>query len=344
MNSGSFILGINLFAAGLLAAAFMAIAAYDARRRAALWLAAAYLIGMSYYGVELVMPTFRDAIPAVVVAVSILLVATIAFNAGLAAKYAVRMPWLPTLAFAALATVVVAFVQDLPRQPEQAERAGPPGIDAGDGAQQPGAGDEHEQHVDQRPRAHRRDQRNPPGRDRDLRLGLPVERHQQAALGHAQHVARREELRQRRRQLRPALRGLGPAPVEAGKLAGEGLGRVEAGCGENVRRGGVEHDRIVALQHQVLDLRGLLGDLVLGRRERISGRHDAGRHGGLRHLVPAAQHRLAPGIAGIVVRKRDLLVGGVGQRGAGAERRRERGERENSRQSGHVIPSLPALK
>ena len=116
MNSGSFILGINLFAAGLLAAAFMAIAAYDARRRAALWLAAAYLIGMSYYGVELVMPTFRDAIPAVVVAFSILLVATIAFNAGLAAKYAVRMPWLPTLAFAALATVVVAFVQDLPRQ------------------------------------------------------------------------------------------------------------------------------------------------------------------------------------------------------------------------------------
>jgi len=116
MSGGNFILGINLFVAGLLAASFLAIAAYDTRRLAARWLAGAYLLGMGYYVVELAIPAFSDAIPAVVVAFSIFLAATVAFNAGLAAKYAVRMPWLPTLAFAVLATIVVAFVQDLPRQ------------------------------------------------------------------------------------------------------------------------------------------------------------------------------------------------------------------------------------
>ena len=77
---------------------------------------------------------------------------------------------------------------------------------------------------------------------------------------------------------------------------------------QRVRRGGVQDDRVVALQHQVLDLRGLLGHLVLGRGERIGGGDDAGLDGGLRHLVPAPQHRLPPGVSGVVVGERDLLV------------------------------------
>jgi diguanylate cyclase (GGDEF)-like protein len=116
MSGASFILSINIAVAGLLAAAFMAVAAYDGRRLAARWMAAAYLIGMGYYVVELTIPTLHDAIPAVVVAFAVLLVATAVFNAGLAAKYAVRTPWLIMLAFVAAATVTVATVQDLPRQ------------------------------------------------------------------------------------------------------------------------------------------------------------------------------------------------------------------------------------
>lgn len=116
MSGASFILSINIAVAGLLAAAFMAVAAYDGRRLAARWMAAAYLIGMGYYVVELAIPTLHDAIPAVVVAFAVLLVATAVFNAGLAAKYAVRTPWLIMLAFVAAATVTVATVQDLPRQ------------------------------------------------------------------------------------------------------------------------------------------------------------------------------------------------------------------------------------
>src|SRR5690606_26838651 len=116
MSGASFILGINLFVAGLLAAAFMAIAAYDGRRTAARWLAVAYLVGAAYYGIEIGIPALGDAIPAVVAAFAVLLVATIAFNAGLAAKYAVAAPWLPMLGFFAVATAAVALVQELPRQ------------------------------------------------------------------------------------------------------------------------------------------------------------------------------------------------------------------------------------
>ena len=116
MSGASFILGINLFVAGLLAAAFLAIAAYDGRRIAARWLAVAYLVGMAYYAIEIGIPALDDAIPAVVAAFAVLFVATIAFNAGLAAKYAVATPWLPMLGFLAAATLAVALVQELPRQ------------------------------------------------------------------------------------------------------------------------------------------------------------------------------------------------------------------------------------
>ncbi len=53
----------------------------------------------------------------------------------------------------------------------------------------------------------------------------------------------------------------------------------------------------VALEHEVLDLGGLLGRLVLGRRERIGRGDDAGLHRLGGDLLPALQHRLPPGIA-----------------------------------------------
>ena len=116
MDSANYILGINLFVAGLLAAAFLMIALHDAGRISARWMALAYLIGMAYLAIEFVIPVFNDARPVVVIAFAVFLGATIAFNAGLAHKYGIGAPWAPMLAFLLAASVAVYFVQDLPRQ------------------------------------------------------------------------------------------------------------------------------------------------------------------------------------------------------------------------------------
>jgi diguanylate cyclase (GGDEF)-like protein len=116
MGSADFILVINLFVAGLLAAAFMTIAVYDVGRVSARWLAFGYVLGMAYFAVEFSVPAFDNARPVVVAAFAVFLGATIAFNSGLAYKYGVVPPWSPMLFFLAVASVAVYFVQDLPRQ------------------------------------------------------------------------------------------------------------------------------------------------------------------------------------------------------------------------------------
>ncbi len=116
MDSADFILVINLFVAGLLAAAFMTIAVYDAGRKSARWLAIAYVMGMAYFAIEFGIPAFDNARLAVVAAFAVFLGATIAFNGGLAYKYGVAPPWPPMLFFLFLATLAVYFVQDMPRQ------------------------------------------------------------------------------------------------------------------------------------------------------------------------------------------------------------------------------------
>jgi hypothetical protein len=80
------------------------------------------------------------------------------------------------------------------------------------------------------------------------------------------------------------------------------------------------NDRIVALKHQVLDLGCLFRHLVFGGGEGIGCRDNAGSDCLLGHLVPAAQHRLPPGVPGVIVRERDLLVLGVCRRWAGCQR------------------------
>ncbi|MDX8442814.1 GGDEF domain-containing protein [Mesorhizobium australafricanum] len=115
MGSADFILMINLLVAGLLAAAFMAIAVYDAGRVSARWLAFSYLLGMAYFAIEFSIPAFADARLPVVAAFAVFLSATIAFNGGLAHKYGVRPPWAPMLCFLVVASVAVYLAQDLPR-------------------------------------------------------------------------------------------------------------------------------------------------------------------------------------------------------------------------------------
>jgi diguanylate cyclase (GGDEF)-like protein len=116
MSGANFILLINLSVAGLLAAAFMAVALHDAGRAPARWFAFGYLLGMVYSAIEFSIPAFNDARLPVVAAFAVFLAATIAFNGGLARKYGVAPPWSPMLFFLFATTVAVYFVQDLPRQ------------------------------------------------------------------------------------------------------------------------------------------------------------------------------------------------------------------------------------
>ncbi len=93
MSGAGFILAINLFVAALLSAAFMMIAVYDRSRAAARWLAFGYAIGMGFFAIEAVIPSLDNARVAVVAAVACLLAGMAAFNAGVARKYGVRIPW-----------------------------------------------------------------------------------------------------------------------------------------------------------------------------------------------------------------------------------------------------------
>ena len=116
MSGAIFILAVNLTVTGLLAAAFLKIANYDRRRAAPRWFALAYLLGALYYLAEGAIPLIENARPLVVLAFTIFLAATTAFNVGVARKYKVVPPWRVMTAVFAISVVAVWFAQDLPRQ------------------------------------------------------------------------------------------------------------------------------------------------------------------------------------------------------------------------------------
>ena len=72
---------------------------------------------------------------------------------------------------------------------------------------------------------------------------------------------------------------------------------------QRVGRGRIDDDRVIALQDQVLDLRGLGRHFLVGGGEDIGRGDDLVRDRLLGDDVVALQHRLAPGIAGVVVGK-----------------------------------------
>ena len=94
MSGASVILAINLFVAGLLAAAFLTIAAFDRQRVAARWFGAAYLTGMSTMLIEFGIATIGTSLVAVLAAFASILAAMLLFNVGVARNYGVRVPWL----------------------------------------------------------------------------------------------------------------------------------------------------------------------------------------------------------------------------------------------------------
>jgi hypothetical protein len=116
MSGAGFILTINLFVAGLLAAAFLIIAAYDRRRESARWLALGYVIGMTNFLFEFAIATFGTSTALVLAAYASFLAALAVFNIGVARKYSVPVPWTITAVVFAVSIVTCYLIKDMSRQ------------------------------------------------------------------------------------------------------------------------------------------------------------------------------------------------------------------------------------
>jgi diguanylate cyclase (GGDEF)-like protein len=116
MTGAAFILAINIFVAGLLAASFLAIAAYDRRRESARWLALSYAIGATNFLLEIAIGTLGTSTLLVLVSFGALLAALTVFNVGVARKYGVDVPWLPMGVVFGVSMVACYLIQDMSRQ------------------------------------------------------------------------------------------------------------------------------------------------------------------------------------------------------------------------------------
>ena len=108
MTGAEFILAINLCVAGLFAAAFLTIAAYDRRHESARWLALAYIVGMANFVFEFVIATLGAWTILVLAAYASLLAALAVFNVGIARKYSVPVPW-TTMAVIFVASMAACY-------------------------------------------------------------------------------------------------------------------------------------------------------------------------------------------------------------------------------------------
>ncbi|MCV0394223.1 MAG: GGDEF domain-containing protein [Rhizobiaceae bacterium] len=116
MTGAGFILAINLIVAGLLAAAFLAIAAYDRRRVAGRWMALGYGLLMVYFGLEFVIASVGRLPVVLVGAFAACLAALLAMNVALARKYADRVPWRLLIALFVVSVAVNIAILPLPRE------------------------------------------------------------------------------------------------------------------------------------------------------------------------------------------------------------------------------------
>lgn len=116
MTGAGFILAINLFVSGLLAAAFLTVAAYDPRRESARWLGFGFIVGMSNFLFEFAIATFGTSTPLVLAAFGSFLAALFLFNVGIARKYAVSTPWVTMSVIFVISLATCYFITDMPRQ------------------------------------------------------------------------------------------------------------------------------------------------------------------------------------------------------------------------------------
>jgi len=116
MTGAGFILAINLFVSGLLAAAFLTVAAYDPRRESARWLGLGFIIGMSNFLFEFAIASFGTSTPLVLAAYGSFLAALFVFNVGIARKYAVSVPWVTMSVVFVVSIATCYLIRDMPRQ------------------------------------------------------------------------------------------------------------------------------------------------------------------------------------------------------------------------------------
>jgi len=115
MSSAAFILAINLSVAGLIAAAFAAIAVYDRTRVSARWLTLAYLLGMANFGLEFAIPYTGGHWITTIGAYAASMAALLAFAAGLSRLYNQAVPWLPIGAVFVAALAIRFGIDAMPR-------------------------------------------------------------------------------------------------------------------------------------------------------------------------------------------------------------------------------------
>jgi diguanylate cyclase (GGDEF)-like protein len=116
MTGAEFILAINLCVAGLLAAAFLTIAAYDRRHASARWFAFSYVVGMSYFVFEFAIASFGTSMVLVLASYASFLAALTVLNVGVARKYSVPAPWIAMAIIFVASLVGCYLIQDMPRQ------------------------------------------------------------------------------------------------------------------------------------------------------------------------------------------------------------------------------------
>ncbi|MDP3899175.1 MAG: GGDEF domain-containing protein [Mesorhizobium sp.] len=115
MSGAGFILAINIAVAGLLATVFMMIA-FDRAHASARWIALGYVFGMSNAALELLIADVPGSRLLMTLTYASFLAALVAFDIGLARKYAVKPPWrLLGLAFA-VALALNLSIQDMARE------------------------------------------------------------------------------------------------------------------------------------------------------------------------------------------------------------------------------------
>ncbi len=107
---------------------------------------------------------------------------------------------------------------------------------------------------------------------------------------------------------------------------------------QRVGRDGVDDDGVIALQDQILDLGGLRRHFLVGGGEHVGRGDDLVRDRLLGDDVVALQHRLTPGIAGIVVGEGDLHFAGVRVSGSADQRAGCGAKRQRREMSTHQIP------
>lgn len=115
MSSAAFILAINLSVAGLIAAAFAAIAVYDRTRVSARWFTLAYLLGMVNFGLEFAIPYAGGHWTTTIGAYASSIGAFAVFAAGLSYLYNRPPPW-PLLGAIFVAALAIRLGSDaMPR-------------------------------------------------------------------------------------------------------------------------------------------------------------------------------------------------------------------------------------